>query len=166
VFNSGEITANARCLVLIGAALVAVGFFLPWFVINPGKEASDLLRQMQSSVFGSLSEQVSSTPLPPGYPPLVTTGDISISGGDIQRGLGWAALALTLSAALIPYIATSLAAAAAQTVSLLCLGIGGIIVLYLLTQNIRFVGIGLVIAMSGYALEVVGMLRERKAASA
>ena len=65
----------------------------------------------------------------------------------------------------MPYLGSSLDAAALRTVRLLCLGVGGVIVLYLLTQNIRFVGVGLVIAVSGYALEVVGMLRERSAVS-
>ena len=98
--------------------------------------------------------------------PQIQTLTVSYAGGDIQRGLGWAAFALALAAAFIPYIAITLDAATARTVRLLCLGVGGIVVLYLLTQNIRFVGIGLIIAMSGYALEVVGMVRDRNATSA
>ena len=35
------------------AALVLVGFFLPWIVINPGQEANRMMRQMQSSLNGS-----------------------------------------------------------------------------------------------------------------
>ena len=46
------------------------------------------------------------------------------------------------------------------------LGAGGLIVLYVVTQNIRFVGIGLMIAVGGYALEIAGAMRERNAASA
>ena len=95
--------------------------------------------------------------------PQIQTLTVSYAGGDIQRGLGWAALALALAAAFIPYIAITLDAATARTVRLLCLGVGGIVVLYLLTQNIRFAGSGLVIAVSGYALEIAGALREGKA---
>ncbi len=47
-----------------------------------------------------------------GYPGGVAihTGTMSISGGDIQRGLGWATLALALAAAIAPYVATNLSA--------------------------------------------------------
>ena len=45
-----------------------------------------------------------------------------------------------------------------------CLSIGDVIVLYLLTQNIRFAGVGLVIVVRGCALEVAGMLREQSVA--
>lgn len=164
------LTSGQR-LMLIGAALVALGFFLPWFVFNPGKEANKLVGQMQSSIMNSISTEISgsgfpsagSTPFPNVSFPQINTGNVSISGGDIQRGLGWAALALALAAALIPYIATTLDAATSRTARFLCLGVGGIIVLYLLTQNIRFIGIGLIIAIGGYALEIAGALRERNA---
>ena len=151
------LTSSQR-LLLIGAALVALGFFLPWIVINPGAEAGRMMSQFGMKM--GLEMPGGGLAMPN---PQIQTPTISYAGGDIQRGLGWAALALALGAALIPYIATTLDAATARTVRLLCLGIGGIIVLYLLTQNIRFVGIGLVVAVSGYALEIAGALRERNA---
>ena len=150
------LTSSQR-LVLIGAALVALGFFLPWIVINPGQEAGRMMSQFGMKMGLELPTGSVSFPSPQ-----IQTPTVSYAGGDIQRGLGWAALALALSAALIPYFATTLDIATSRTIRLLCLGVGGIIVLYLLTQNIRFVGIGLVIAVSGYALEIVGALRERK----
>lgn len=173
------LTGHQR-LMLIGAALVALGFFLPWFVINPGKEMNHLFGQMQSAMPRAASNQFPASlpgypPQPAGYPPQqdpsaylsqITTGDVSISGGDIQHGLGWAALALALAAALMPYVATALDTHTARIIRLLCLGIGGIIVLYLVTQNLRFAGFGLIIAVSGYALEIVGAMRERHATSA
>ena len=151
------LTSSQR-LLLIGAALVALGFFLPWIVINPGAEAGRMMSQFDVEMGMEMPGGGLSLPNPQ-----IHTPTVSYAGGDIQRGLGWAALALALAAALIPYIATTLDAATARTVRLLCLGVGGIIVLYLLTQNIRFVGIGLVIAVSGYALEIAGALREGKA---
>ena len=90
------------------------------------------------------------------------TPNISISGGDIQKGLGWMALLLAGCAALLPYVATRLDEGALRMVRILCLGVGTLIVLYLLTQNIRFVGIGLIIAVSGYIVEIVGVIRESK----
>ena len=62
-------------------------------------------------------------------------------------------------------MATNLDAATARTVRLLCLGIGGIVILHLLTQNIRFASIGLVVALSGYVVEIAGALRERRVAA-
>jgi len=172
------LTGHQR-LMLIGASLVALGFFLPWFVINPGKEMNHLFGQMQSSMPGAAGNQFPASlpgypPQPPGYPPQqdpsgyssqIATGDVSVSGGDIQHGLGWAALALALAAALIPYVATALDTHTARIIRLLCLGVGGLIVLYLATQNLRFVGFGLIIAVSGYALEIAGAMRERNASA-
>jgi hypothetical protein len=154
-------------LMLIGAALVALGFFLPWFVINPGQEVGRVMQQMQhlniavDSPFGSGKLE-----MPEGFPfgdGQLKTPTMTLSGGDIQRGLGWATLLLALAAAFIPYVATTLDTATARTVRLLCLSIGGLIVVYLVTQNLRFVGVGLMIAVGGYVLEIAGAMRERSA---
>lgn len=159
------LTSGQR-LMLIGAALVALGFFLPWFVIDPGKEASRMMSRMQSSVrssFGGAFE------MPSGFPPgnvQLKTGSVRIGGGDIKGGLGWAALLLGLAAALLPYVAATLDPATARTVRMLCLGIGGLIVLYLLTQNLRFVGIGLIMVVGGYLLEAIGFVRASRPAAA
>lgn len=159
------LTSHQR-LMLIGAAIVALGFFLPWFTINPGREATRLMGQMQSNIrsnFGSDREAINLLSM--GVPQW-STDSVSISGGDIRRGLGWATLALALTAALLPYVATTLDERTAQTIRFLCLGLGAFIVLYLVSQNIRFVGIGLIIALAGYALEIAGALRERWAITA
>ena len=152
-------------LMLIGAALVGLGFFLPWLVIDPGKEASRMMNTMQSSMKSSFNGSVN---FPGGmnFPGMeMKTSSISISGGDIPRGLGWAALLLALTAAFLPYVATTLDATTARTVRLLSLGLGSFILLYLLTQNVRFVSLGLILAAGGYAVEIAGVLRERRAAS-
>jgi hypothetical protein len=150
------LTAGQR-LMLTGAALVAFGFFLPWFVINPGKEASRMMNQMKMSLESSFVGNDFRMPSPQ-----IKTESVSISGGDIQKGLGWMALLLAGAAALIPYIAARLDEATLRMVRILCLGLGSLIVLYLLTNNIRFVGIGLIIAVSGYILEIVGVVRESR----
>lgn len=159
------LTSHQR-LMLIGAAIVALGFFLPWFTFNPGKEATRLMGRMQSNIPASFGgDREAMNILSMGLPQW-STDTMSISGGDIRRGLGWATLALALAAALLPYVATTLDDRTARTIRLLCLGLGAFIVLYLLTQNIRFVGIGLIIALAGYALEIAGALRERRTATA
>lgn len=159
------LTGHQR-LMLIGAALVALGFFLPWFVISPTKETSRLLQQMQSSMRLSVDGLPQGTTGPFHLDLTPSTGDVSVSGGDIWRGLGWATLALALTAALLPYVAATLDAQTARTIRLLCLSIGAFIIFYLLTQNLRFIGVGLVIAVAGYAIEITGAVRERRTVTA
>jgi hypothetical protein len=162
--NRAPTSANQR-LILVGAAFVGLGFFLPWFVVNPGREVGRMLNQFQLNG-NNPSNGMSVTPNHgPALGTLFEAGNVSISGGDIQHGLGWLALALALTAAVLPYVATTLDAATARTVRLLCLGAGGIIVLHLLTSSFRFVSIGLIVAIAGYALEVTGSLRERRTTS-
>jgi hypothetical protein len=144
--------SSGQRLVLVGAAMVLLGFFLPWFVINPGEELSRLTGEIR---FGA--EVLEAPTLPK-----IATGSMQVSGGDIGRGMGWAALGFALVAALLPYFTRAMDAATQHMVRLLALGIGGVIVLYLLTQNIRFIGVGLVIAVAGYAVEWCGALRERR----
>ncbi|MES2657251.1 MAG: hypothetical protein V4689_01470 [Verrucomicrobiota bacterium] len=163
--RQAPLTGGQR-LMLIGAALVGLGFFLPWFVINPGKELSRVMNGMQSTMNSSFGVEMN-FPNPGIFSEgTVRTQSVSISGGDIQRGLGWATLAFALTAALLPYVATTLDTTTTRTIRLLCLGIGGIILLYLLTQNLRFVGIGLVMALCGYVLEGIGVFREGRATGA
>ena len=141
-------------LMLLGAALVGFGFFLPWFVINPSSELDRITNHWQLNANFPFSG-TRATPGPEQAPAMFPqSGDISISGGDIQRGLGWVTLALALTAALLPYVASTLDAATARTVRLLCLGSGGFIVLYLVTTSFGFVSIGLIIAIGGYVLEL------------
>jgi hypothetical protein len=158
------LTGSQR-LILIGAALVALGFFLPWFVINPGKEAGRMMQQMQQqmNVPAQLTFGGDASAMPAGFPfggGQFKTASVTVAGGDIQRGLGWAALLLALAAAALPYVATTLDPATTRMARLLFVGIGSLIVLYLATQNLRFVGIGLVIAVGGYALQIAGAVRK------
>jgi SHOCT-like domain len=150
------LTGSQRTM-LIGAALVIVGFFLPWFVFNVGREATRLMSQMHGSVglFGGTVEMPQAM-IPGGD---IKTPSVTVSGGDIRRGLGWITLVLASIAAFLPYLGSSLDAATQRMIRLLALGSGSIIVLYLLTQNIRFVGIGLIAVTIGYALEIAGALR-------
>jgi hypothetical protein len=152
-----KLTSGQR-LMLIGAALVALGFFLPWFVFNPGKIANDMMMNIvMKSPLEASGFSITT--------PEMKTPNVSISGGDIQKGLGWMTLLLAAAAALIPYFATRLDGATMRTVRYLCLGVGAFIVLYLLTQNARFVAIGLIIAITGYILEIVGVVRDSRYSS-
>jgi len=46
---------------------------------------------------------------------------------------------------------------------LVTLGIGSLILIYLLTENLRFVSVGILLGLAGYALQWIGTLKERQA---
>ena len=85
----------------------------------------------------------------------------NVMGGDVPHGLGWLILFLGLAAALAPHLAVGMDVQSRQKTVLIALGVGGIILLYLLTQNLRFVGLGLLLGLIGYTLEFIGTLKER-----
>jgi len=161
-----------RKLSLIGAALILIGFFIPWYSINLGQEmsrlAGDLSQQMQSmrSEFGFSPDQgqmtanINGHPIqfPQGSP--MSTGTIYISGGDVGRGLGWLILGLGVGASLLPYIATGLTAQARRSTMLIALAAGLVIVLYLFTSGLGHVSFGLPIVLVGFILELIAILRE------
>jgi hypothetical protein len=146
--------APPQKLALIGALVLLIGFFLPWFSINPQAEVNRLakglpidLNWMQHSPFGHLSNMVTTT----------------MSGGDIDHGLGWAVLLVGMAAAALPYF-TSLNEQTRQRATLAGLGVGAIILLYLVTQNLRFVSVGILMAVIGYGLQLAGALQGGRSA--
>jgi len=59
-------------------------------------------------------------------------------------------------------VAATLDPQTCQKISLLALSAGAIILIYLLTQNVRFVSIGILLGLAGYALEFIGVLKARE----
>ena len=160
-----------RKLLLGGAALVLVGFFLPWYRVNPGQElnrlAGGLQRQMQDWTSRSWGPN-QALPAPPALAnaPRIQTGTYSVSGANVADKLGWVVLLLAAAAAVLPYVAAGLKSSAQHALTLVALGVGAVILVYLLTQSIRHVSVGLLVALAGYLLQFVGALRERRAAVA
>jgi hypothetical protein len=146
--------ATHRKTVLIGAALLLVGFFLPWFAVNMGDVSKELVSQMPFSQFmpnpGLMNQAMASSPT------------LHVTGGDIAHGLGWFVLLFGVVAAILPYLAANLDSETTQKVSLIALSLGAIILLYLFTRNIRFASIGLLLGLVGYALEIFGVIKERQ----
>ncbi len=150
--------APHRKMVWIGLALLLVGFFFPWFVIKTG----DLFKQING--MATLLPMPQGLPnlremMPQGWPSGMT---IYVAGGDVSHGLGWCVLLLGLAAAALPFVATNLDARTCQKTSLIALGAGAIILLYLFTSGIRFVGVGILLGLAGYALEFIGVLKARQ----
>jgi hypothetical protein len=143
--------APHRKTVWIGAALLLLGFFLPWFAINPQRAVDEMMKGM---------------PMGQGMPDLrgmMPEGNtLYIAGGDIGHGLGWCVLVLGILAAALPFVAANLDAQTCQKTCLLALAAGAIILVYLLTQNMRFVNIGIILGLAGYVLEFIGVLKERE----
>jgi hypothetical protein len=145
-----------RKIVLLGAALLLIGFFLPWFALNPGQmlnEATTQLQQMMGGMMpGNVLPQMNLSP---------NTGTVQVHAGDVAHGLGWWILALGIGAAVLPFFATNLKAPTQKKVILAALAIGGFLMIYLLSDALRYVSLGVILALAGYVLEFVGTLKER-----
>jgi hypothetical protein len=141
---------------LIGAALVLIGFFLPWFTINPVKELENATRELQ----GQMNQFAQQMPGMPSQVPMpfsngngafnIQTGSVNICGGDVQHGFGWIILLLSVGTAVLPMVAAHLDPQMRRTVSMLALGAGAILLVYLVTGNLRFLNVGIVLASAGY----------------
>ncbi len=146
--------------VLAGAALILVSFFLPWFAVNPSQELNRLSNQFQSTI----GEMMPGMPSPmanatTGIFGSLKTGTIYMSGGEIPHGLGWAILILGVAAAALPFVGTRLEPAHQRHFCLTTLAVGSFLILYLLTQDLRHIHVGLILAAAGYSLEFLGLLR-------
>jgi hypothetical protein len=143
--------SSARRLALVGAAVVLVGFFLPWFSFSPTAELSRMMQQLPGMPGFSI-------PGAPNFP--LMNNVLYVTGGDVGKGLGWMVLILAMVAALAPHLGLAWDRTTRRTMQMLALGIGSIILLYLMTQNVRLVRIGLVLALAGYIVEWVAIWRE------
>jgi hypothetical protein len=151
-----------RKIVLLGAVLLLVGFILPWFVVNPGAQANEILGLLQKNM-----QQTTGISLPQVNLTL-PTGTAQVHAGDLEHGLGWWVLMLGIGAAALPFFATNLKPLMQKKVIIAALAIGAFLLVYQLSQSDwpwRNISIGFMLVLAGYALEVVGTLKERPAAS-
>jgi hypothetical protein len=146
-----------RKIVLLGAALLLVGFFLPWFKVNLGQVMNEAAGQIQQMVGGMMPGN--------GMPQMnipQNTGAVQIvQAGSIPHGLGWWILALGIGSAVLPFFATNLKPQMQKRVILAALAVGAFLLVYLLSDTLRYVSIGVILALAGYALEIIGTLKER-----
>ncbi len=145
--RTARTAAAPQKLVLIGAALLLIGFFLPWFTINPQAELNRVAEQLP---FGSNVAHAFNNAVP--------LNTVRISGSEVRYGLGWLVLVLGVAAAALPYLAGDMNELTRQRAILAGLGVGAILLLYLVTQNLRFVSVGLLLVTIGYALQLAGAL--------
>ena len=143
-----------RKLMLVGAAAVLLGFFLPWFSFNMSEEMQRAFNQTMSQLPQGIQAPAFNLPIPAGTA-------VHVAGGDVGHGLGWIMLGLALTAAVMPFVATGLAREQRRVVMLAALAVGGIIGLYLLTGNLSRIDVGLPLVLVGYATEAFGVVRDR-----
>ena len=148
-----------RKMVLAGLVLLLIGFFLPWFSYNPGEEMNRMMGQVQQQIGQTMHESNFHIDVPV---MTTNTGTVRVAGGDIKYGLGWCVLLLGIAAAILPYLAENLDPQTRQKAVLIGLSIGGIILIYLLTQSVRYASVGIMLGLAGYALQLVGTLKERQ----
>jgi len=142
----------SRRLAMLGVGCVVVGFFLPWFSFSLGGELSRMMQQAPPAT-GALSRFDDAA-----FPKMITVLDVT--GADVGKGLGWMVLILALIGTLAPHLGLSWDRLTRRTMQMLALGMGSVILLYLMTQNFRMVRIGLVLVVAGYVIQWIALLRE------
>lgn len=155
---------------LVGAVVVLIAFFLPWYKINPAEEMQRLMGTLDGAM-GQMSGQgvLPKLEVAAGVPsgtfnlrnemmgmPGMST--ISVAGGDLSHGLGWIVLFCGLGAAMLPFFGGGVDVATRRMVSQLALGVGTIILIYLIASGVRYLGPGLVLAAAGYVLEITALV--------
>jgi hypothetical protein len=149
------LTSVHRAL-FVGAALVLVGFFLPWFEVNVGAELNATMRAFMS---GSNARQfgVEASAMPG----MVGVGGpmLTIRGGDIGHGLGWVILALCVSVPLVPYLVPTLPSSTRRSITLLAVAASAIIGLYLLTSGLTHAVYGIWVVLAGSLVQGIASIR-------
>lgn len=159
----------ARKLVVAGAALVFVGFLLPWFSINMGQVAQEMQDKMMGALRNALPGGMPSNSAPgnialkfPGTNGgTLTDGTIRIQGGDVNQA--WLVLTLAIAAAALPLFAGATPPATRRKYAMAMLLAGSLILVYVVSQNVRFAAAGIGLVAAGYVLEWLGLARETPA---
>ena len=169
--------ARGRKLLFLGAALVLVGFFLPWFNIKISSYYAEAASAQGLPSFARFLPQVQAQQMQSVMSR--SEGDmwkINFSGGDMNYGLGWIVLVLAALAAALPHLALRIDRQTERTITLLALGVGAVIIVYVITEASRAsallsgheqqgmemsfgIGAGVVLAACGYFFAFLGELR-------
>jgi hypothetical protein len=158
-------TAPRRALIL-GAVVVLVGFFLPWFTINLGQEVQRAMRTMLPPAMDARQFGLGAGAAMPSFNQTAGPSDaVTVTGGDVQHGLGWLMLALAAAVAAMPYVVPTLPLATRRSAMFLSLAAGTVIGLYLLANGWRWAEYGLWIALCGSVVQWMGAIRDSRTAS-
>ena len=92
---------------------------------------------------------------------MLNTGTVAVHAGDLKNGLGWFILALGVGVAMLPIFAPQLKADLLKKLILGALAVGAFLLVYVLSDAVRYASLGIILALAGYALEFIGTLKER-----
>ncbi len=152
---NSQMTPRQR-LAFVGALLLIVGFVMPWYSMNLGEELEHAAGKLNQS-FGDL--------FPGGMPrnfslpsvPSLRTGNVSFSGADIQQGLGWLVLLCGAVAAFMVAVPSLIRERSLHRMLVLgFLGLGAILLLYLIGSRLRLVSYGMLVMIAAYACIGIG----------
>jgi hypothetical protein len=163
--------SGPRKVMLAGAGITLVGFFLPWFTLNVVQAMNDAMNNVQQNMPQFAGGQQPNFNF---VPPAGTGGNgilapartlLQLRGGDVQHGIGWIILAAGLCAACVPFFWTPVRNATQQMRNAVfaSLGVGSVLVLYVLSGSfnaITSIEPGFVLAMAGYVVLWVGSVKE------
>ena len=147
--RTGSMSAS-RKLILIGAALVMIGFSLPWFSVYRGQPIPWFLEMIGAKTFATIESN--------GIQGQIVSIGIGSSG--LSYGLGWLVLLLSLGSALVPWFGREMSFEFQRRCTLWAAIGGGLILIVLVFPNLQSASIGVLLAFAGIVLEVVGALRE------
>ena len=153
--EQGGISGNRR-LMLAGAAILLVGFFLPWLTVH-------WINSVTESHLPQGISQLLNVPFPP---PVPVNLEVDVRGGDLSYGLGWFILLLGIGTAVLPLVWPTRPAnrQAQRSLSLVALGAGSLLVLYVFSGYLTTKGlelkVGLILTLLGYAILWAGGTRE------
>lgn len=167
--NQPTVISPAHQTILVGALLVVVGFFLPWFSYNPGHEVSRLMGQMTADFVNDGTSMVRQI-MPPGMdvqiagaPEVaVNTPTVRVSGGDIADGLGWIILLMAIAAAATGFFANRLDTRTRRLFQAAALAVGSFLLIYVLSSGMRHVAFGMMVVIAGYVCEILGAFRDSR----
>jgi hypothetical protein len=166
--------SGPRRIMAVGAAVMLVAFFLPWFSENLTKALSAMQEAMPSfSGPGNINltpPEASNDINGPAGASVNKSGELQISlrGGDVRNGLGWIALAAAIAAAALPLFWPTRGRddRLMRNLTLAILALGSVALVYLLSNAfnaITTIEPGFLLAMAGYAVLWVGAVREYSA---
>jgi hypothetical protein len=148
-----------RRIMMLGAAIVMVGFLLPWFTVNAGQAVSTM-----QQAFSQMTAVQQASGLSPSISPATVAFQITVRGGDVRNGLGWITLAAGLGSAGLPFFwAPHQSNRQHQRNTVFAaLAIGSVTLLYLLSSSfnsVTSIELGFVFVMAGYLLLWFGAIR-------
>jgi len=163
--------SGPRKVMLAGAAITLVGFFLPWFTLNISQVVHDAMSSVQQNMpqFPGGQQPSFNFTGPVGNDgngvPVQNAVQFAVRGGDVQHGLGWIILAAGLIAACLPFFWTPHGGKTRQMRSAIfaALAVGSVLELYVLSGSFNAVTSiepGFVLALAGYVILWVGTVQE------